>query len=78
MKDIAGQPINQFFQAPPVERLRALQALQPSERGAEEEVLMQLLKRRPDVRRELMPDTQHTGTPESWNPFEILSKVLGG
>ncbi len=75
---MAGQPLNQFFQAPPMERLRALQTMQKGERSPEEDAVLQLLQRRPDVRDTLMPDKKNTSTPESWNPFKILSDVLGG
>ena len=75
---LAGQPVNQFFQAPPMERLRALQTMQAGERSTEEDALLNLLKKRPDVHEALMPKTENKGTPQSWNPFKTLSDVLGG
>ncbi len=75
---LAGQPVNQFFQAPPIERLRALQTMQAGERSTEEDALLRLLQKRPDVRETLMPKHNNKGTPQSWNPFKILSDTLGG
>jgi hypothetical protein len=75
---IGGLPINQFFQAPPMERLRSLQAMQAGERSSSEDSLLRLLQNRPDVHDALMPDKKSKGTPESWSPFQILSRVLNG
>jgi hypothetical protein len=75
---LTGRPVNQFFQAPPMERLRQLQTMQAGERSIEEDALLKLLQKRPDIRETLVPDTQSKGTPPSWNPFKILSDVLGG
>lgn len=75
---IGGLAPNQFFQAPPMERLRQLQTMQAGERSTEEDALLKLLQRRPDVRETLVPKVNNQGTPQSWNPFRILSDVLGG
>lgn len=75
---LGGQPTSQFFQAPPMERLRTLQTMQAGERSTEEDALMSLLQKRPDVQKSLMPDMKSRGTPESWNPFTILAQALGG
>lgn len=77
-KTLAGMSMSQFFQAPPMDRLRALQTMQAGERSPEEDALLKLLQRRPDVTDTLAPKVNNTSTPESWNPFKVLSDVLGG